>query len=197
MARSAAELHALALANLPSPFRGLSPLLGGPAGALAVAEAANESWVDATLPSTATGAWLDLIANGQGLRRAWLEDDETLRERVATIEQRVTPEALKAAGDAALVAAHDSCTVIEHWRAQIYCDDDATEYVTDAFCDEDHLLGVWRGVTVLVTDGALDVGPEEALLAALARARAAGISVWIWVQSGVDPVYADPWAEPA
>jgi hypothetical protein len=196
MARSPSTLHALALRNLPRPFHGLSPLLGGPAAALALAEEANESWVSATLPSSAEDAWLDLIANGQGLRRAWLEDDETLRRRIGTIEQRVTPAALKAAGDAALIVLLDSCTVIEHWRAQIYCDDDATEYVTDAYCDEDHLLGVWHGVTVLVTDSLLDGGPEEALVAALARARAAGVSVWIWVQSGVDPIHADPWAEP-
>lgn len=197
MARSATTLREKAVRELPGPFRGLDPLVGLAAGPLALVEPAIESHVVEALPSTATGTWLTLIGNGQGLSRVSGETDASLRDRIRTAEQLVTVAAIRAAVDdvSGLAAASDTCEVVEDWKAQIYCKDSATEYVTDAFCDEEHVLGGHDAFSVILPTG-LDDEVLDAVCALLRRARAAGVTARLIVHDdGPDFIHDYPWTE--
>ena len=61
------------------------------AAMMAQALAAGRGWVWTTYVQNATGFWLDALANERGIYRRDGESDETLRARVRTIEDAVTP----------------------------------------------------------------------------------------------------------
>lgn len=197
MARTATTLREKAVRELPGPFRGLDPLIGLAAGPLALVESAVESHVAEALPSTATGAWLTLIGNGQGLPRVSGESDASLRDRIRTSEQLVTVAAIRAAVDdvSGLAAASDTCFVVEDWKARVYCKDQATEYITDAFCDEETILPGRNAFSVILPTG-LDDEVLDAVCALLRRARAAGVTARLIVHDdGPDFIHDYPWEE--
>jgi len=198
MARTADDLREKAVAELPGPFRALDPLVGLSAGALALVESAVETHVAAALPSTASGAWLDLIATGQGLPRVDSESDASLRDRIRTSEQLVTVAAIRDAVNdvSGLTLVSDTCYVIDDWKARVYCKDSATEYITDAFCDEEHILGGHDAFSVIAPSG-LDPEVLDAVCALLRRARAAGVTARLIVDdNGSDFIHGFPWETP-
>lgn len=199
MPRTADELVDKALVELPGAFHGLEPLVGLAAGALALAESAVETHVAEALPSTASGAWLSLIADGQGMPRVSGESDPTLRERIRSVEGLSTAAEIVAAVNevSGLADASDTCVLVEDWQALIYCKDSATEYVTDFFCEEEHILvDGGSGFSVIVPTG-LDAEVVDATCALLRKARAAGVVARLIVHDdGADFIHGPPWETP-
>lgn len=170
---------------LGDAFAPLLPLQAGTAAALSEAAAAVETWADSATVGTSEGLWLDLIARGFGLYREESESNADLRLRIARVPKALTPAAMEQAVNAILTPS--SCTVVEHWKARVFCDDHADEYVTDLFCDEDTLLGVRNGVTVICPEGLADE-VELAICAVLNDLRAAGVRVWVVFDDDLDEV---------
>lgn len=170
---------------LPDSFAPVLPLVAGAAGALAVVAEDIETWADAATISTSEGEWLDLLARGFGLYRKPDESNADLRDRIAATPKLLTPSAMEQVVNAIITPA--ACTVVEHWKARVFCDDHADEYVTDLFCDEDTLLGVRNGVTVVCPEGLTDA-QELAVCAALAEVRAAGVRVWAVFDDDLDEI---------
>lgn len=170
---------------LGDAFAPLLPLQAGTAAALAEAAAAVETWTDSATISTAEGDWLDLLARGFGLYRKAGESNADLRDRIAAVPKLLTPAAMELVVNAIITPS--ACTVVEHWKARVFCDDHADEYVTDLFCDEDTLLGVRNGVSVICPEGLTDA-QELAICAALDGVRAAGVRVWAVFDDDLDEV---------
>lgn len=170
---------------LPEPYQPVLPLVAGAAGALAEAAAAVETWAEAGTVSESTGTWLNLLARGFGLYRQEGESGANLRRRIAAAPALITAAAIEAAVNAIITP--DACTVVEHWQARVFCDDGATEYVTDAYCDEDTILGVRNGVTVICPEGLGDA-VELAVCAAIGQCRAAGVRTWAVFDDTLDAV---------
>jgi hypothetical protein len=170
---------------LPDSYAPILPLLAGTTAALAEAAEALETWADSATIATSEGAWLDLLARGFGLYREAGESDADLRLRIAAVPKLLTPAAMEQAVNAIITP--DSCTVVEHWKARVFCDDHADEYVTDLFCDEDTVLGVRNGVTVVCPEGLTDA-VELAVCAVLNDLRAAGVRVWVVFDDDLDEV---------
>lgn len=195
MARSASDLLQVALDNLDPAFHDLRPLLAGLAAVLASVEDTLEDAAAALLPSTSDGVWLQLIARGQGLKLVDGETDAALRVRIKARVLRVIVEAFETGVAAICDPLGADWAIVEHHRARLYCDDGATEYVTDFFCDEDHILGVHRGISIVV-----DAGLTDATLQSLADlgnyVRAAGIRVWLVEESSFEPITGTAWGEP-
>lgn len=178
-------LYAQAGRRLPDDYAPVLPLLGAAAAANRKVAVAIDAWAALATPSTSTAKWLDLLARGCSLYRKPDETDASLRQRIANLPKRVTPASIEAAVNAILDP--DTCIVVEHWKAQLYCCDGVTEYVTDAYCGEDNLLGVHNGVTVVCPAG-LDEDVELAVCAAINLCRAAGIRCWAMFIDGFDPI---------
>lgn len=174
---------------LGDAFAPLLPLQAGTAAALAEAAAAVETWADAGTISTAEDVWLDLLARGFGLYRKAGESNADLRIRIAAVPKLVTPAAMEQVVNAIITP--DSCTVVEHWKARVFCDDEADEYVNDLFCDEDTLLGVRNGVTVVCPESLTDA-QELAIAAALESVRAAGVRAWAVFDDTLDEIVMIP-----
>jgi hypothetical protein len=170
---------------LGDTFAPLLPLQAGTAAALSEVAAAVETWADSATIATSEGAWLDLLARGFGLYREAGESDADLRLRIGRVPKALTPAAMEQAVNAIITP--DSCTVVEHWKARVFCDDHADEYVTDLFCDEDTVLGVRNGVTVICPEGLTDA-VELAVCAVLNDLRAAGVRVWVVFDDDLDEV---------
>jgi hypothetical protein len=170
---------------LGDAFAPLLPLQAGTAAALSEAAAAVETWADAATIGTAEGLWLDLIARGFGLYREEGESNADLRLRIGRVPRALTPAAMEQAVNAIITP--DACTIVEHWKARVFCDDHADEYVTDLFCDEDTVLGVRNGVTVICPEGLADE-VELAICAVLNDLRAAGVRVWVVFDDDLDEV---------
>lgn len=197
MARSQAQWLAR-LQGIVTPAFAADPHLAGAAAMLALSEANVEGLAAATVPSTSEGVWLRLIARGLGIDTIPTDTDESVRAKIKSRGGRVTVAAI----DAALAAFFDPIEVdylfIEWHEALTYCDDDATEYVTDLFCDEDTILLNERESVLIVDDAELSAAEEEAILAILNYVRAMGTAIRIMFWTGADPIYADyPWSVPA
>lgn len=174
---------------LGDAFAPLLPLQAGTAAALAEAAAAVETWADAGTISTAEGDWLDLLARGFGLYRKAGESNADLRIRIAAVPKLVTPAAMEQVVNAIITP--DACTVVEHWKARVFCDDRSDEQPGELFCDQDTLLGVRNGVTVVCPEG-LTEAQEMAIGAALNTVRAAGVRVWAVFDDTLDEIVMIP-----
>jgi len=174
---------------LPDSYAPILPLLAGTTAALAEAAEALETWADSATIATSEGAWLDLLARGFGLYREAGESDADLRLRIGRVPKALTPAAMEQAVNAIITP--NSCTVVEHWKARLYCNDDASEDPTDLFCDQDTLLGVRNGVSVVCPEG-LDPAVQLAVAAVLNDIRAAGVRVWVVFDDDLDDIVMLP-----
>jgi hypothetical protein len=81
-----------------------------------------DQWLEATYILTAEDIWLDQHARDRGTFRQSGESDDVLRDRLRTVEDAVTPPALKAAVDSVLAAAGvaGTCALVELRRDRGY-----------------------------------------------------------------------------
>lgn len=199
MARTADELLDVALGSVDPVFHPLRPLLSGIAAAMALVEADAETQMDSAVPGLSDGVWLDLVAEGFGLRRQNGELDATLKIRISTPTFLATTKAIKDAVDA-ILGNTGTCVIVEHHRAMVYaCDgtdaSPGTEYVMDAYCDEDNFDGVDKGLTVICPDG-LTEAIELAICAVIRATKALGIiATAMFTNDYTDLIYGDPWEE--
>ena len=103
---------------LPPSLTGpLEPVLGANCASLALAEQAVDGLHDLATLEGATGQWLDLHAQGQGLDRRDGEEDVGLRTRLRRPDEQVTPNAILTAVNI-LLAPYTSTQAImrEPWR---------------------------------------------------------------------------------
>lgn len=187
------QLYAQAARRMPTAYHPTLPLVASASATLRKVAVAVDAWAASATPSLAEGEWLDLIARAYSIYRRAGESNADLRLRVANLPRRVTPAAIKEAVDAIL--SPDECIVAEHWQTRIYCDDSDTEYLTDFYCDEDHLLGVHNGLTVVCPAG-LTEATELAVCAVINLARAAGIRAWAMFEDDFSPIMGAVLEEP-
>lgn len=133
MSRSTATIVAELDRWLPRNMRAARPVYAGMAAAVASAEAAVESAAEHLEIGTADGEWLDLLARGMGMRRAGLETDAALRERMRTPPGGVTRASILAAADAVLTAYGAGPAVMIEW-----CDEGFADVVS--YGDYTHLV---------------------------------------------------------
>lgn len=121
MARTPAELLDQLEKFVPPQFAELEPLLAGTAGSMALAETAFDTLKTLATVEGGTDKWLTMQAHGYGILRATGESDASIRERLRTIEPKVTKTAIEERVNALIEP--DTCTVIEWWEG-FYCDVD-------------------------------------------------------------------------
>jgi hypothetical protein len=196
MARSQAQWLAR-LQGIVTPAFAADPHLAGAAAMLALCETNVEGLAAATVPSTSEGVWLRLIARGLALNVSPLDPDDAVRAKIKSRGDRATVVAIDGALEAFFTPLAVDYLFIEWHEAAVYCDDDATEYVTDLYCDEDTILLPVRQCVLVVDDGDLSTDEENALLSLLQYVRAMGIIIHVMFWTGADPIYAaKPWSVP-
>lgn len=100
MSRTTAEVLTAAESFLPRCTRPARPLLAGWAAATSEAEAAVDAAAAVLHVGDAEGMWLDLLARGDGLRRAGGEADAVFRRRIRRPATGVTrPDLLDAVNE--------------------------------------------------------------------------------------------------
>lgn len=202
MARSTATIAARIRANLDPAFHGWGAHLDGLAAAMNNAESLTDGQIPLSSIRGFAGetefesAFLDMIGRSDGVDRLPDESNASYRARIRAGAMSSDVVSLDAALDAlvATLTAGLTYQIVEHWDARPYCDDDATEYVTDLFCDGQNLLGTTRGLTV-VLDAAATEADEDAVLALLASWRAAGVRCWVVTEDDLTPAVGWPWTE--
>lgn len=200
MSRTPVEILDAGLSAIDPALHPLTPLLAGGAAMLALVERDVESLIDNALPATAQGAWLDLVAEGFGLRRQASELDPSLKARIAASPKMVTLKAIKDAVDA-ILGNLGTCVIAEHHRTQLYCapeDDDSpyTEYVTDAYCDEANLIGEETSSFIVICPEGLTEAMELSICAAVRSLKPLGYIAWVLFSNDyTDLIYGDPWEE--
>lgn len=100
---------------LPPYYESVSPLLGGPAGAMGTMQGVVPTLIDLTTIELGTGKWLTLHARGLGKDRATDETDAELRTRLRQIEDSVTPQAILAAVNALLTSVTTETATLTEW----------------------------------------------------------------------------------
>lgn len=197
MARSASTIQARGVAILPPTFNYLEPLVAGQAAALALSEANNEAMAQSAVPSNAEGMWLTLVARGEGLERLGGETDARLLARIRSTPNTTLRAAVVATATAALDGVTTDLHIDESAEVRIFCDPGATEYVLDAYCDEDTILSDEpRAIWLCIDNGLSDV-VINSLVASVRDVRAAGVLVYVLEETGIDPIDATfPWETP-
>jgi hypothetical protein len=112
-ARSVDELLAQLLRFLPPNYCGAEELLSGLAASLARAEVAYAELAELGLIGGASDKWLTLHGHGLGVLRATGESDTSLRKRIRSVDDQVTPAAIKALVDGLIEP--DECRLVEWW----------------------------------------------------------------------------------
>lgn len=120
MARTTDELLAQLERLLPGYYDVAEPLLAGFAASTRLGEVAVDILRPLATIGGASGKWLTLQAHGHGILRASGEGDPSLRKRLRHVEDRLTPNAIKAAVDDLI--APDTCVIVE-WFDAPYLDD--------------------------------------------------------------------------
>lgn len=113
-ARSTSTLTDELEAFLPSYYCGALPLLAGMAAVLHAVEGGVDNLRPEATLELGTDIWLTMAAHGQGILRATSETDASLRIRMRSVDDQVTPPALEAAVNALI--APDTCTLLEWWE---------------------------------------------------------------------------------
>lgn len=133
MSRSTSQIVTAIEGWIPRNLRAARPVYAGTAAAFASAEAAVESTAEHLDIGTATGPWLDLLARGMGMRRAGLETDAALRERMRTPPSGVTRPSILAAVDAILAEYGAGSAVMLEWFEDGFAD-------AETYGDHAHLV---------------------------------------------------------
>ncbi len=135
------------------------------------------------IPSTtvggAEGQWLTLLAGGYGITRATGESDENVRERIRSVADALTVDAIEDAVDALMaeLTAVESI-LVEHWHAQLVFDTEDLEWAL--ICDHSYLFDQHHAFTVIVPDfGDFPEGVYPTLVAEIERLRAAGVRAFL------------------
>lgn len=198
MARSSATLRAQILANMGPVFAPLEPLAGGFAATLALAETQVDDVIRASLLSDADGSWLDLVGDGDGVRRVTGEDDDTYRARIGALPPGTGRADIKAAVDAVLTGAgFGPCAVFDRQNASYFAgqsDSASDELAVELFADGNNILIPARTVYVIAPDLASDEALELAVCAAAARTRAAGFTIRVIFSDTLTPATGYSWS---
>lgn len=206
MARTTDELLAQIERLLPAQYRPLRPHLGGLAAMYRCCEQLGDAFKLSATVAGAESIWLSLLAHGQGIDRATDETDASLRERVRSPEDKLTPISILAVVNA-LLAPYTAveAQLFEHWNSAAWCDDDAyadqdvlyDQHNTftlvlpcvgvfntgDAFCDDDAYAD-----DCYIGQGSGEHPVYAAIISAVNKCRAAGVRWWMVIEDPYPPL---------
>lgn len=198
MARSAATFRQQALVVAGPAFAGLDPYFGGLGATLTLAEGEIDNLIAASLLSDATGAWLDLVGEGDGFRRLDGEDDATYRARIGALPGGTGLAEIEDAVNLVLTGAgFGACLVIDRQQGTYYAAANATastELQVELFADGNSILINARQVYVICPE-VNDDAVELAVCQAAARPRAAGVQVRVVFLDDYTPAMGYAWDE--
>ncbi len=176
MARTLAQVVAQMKLFLPPEYEPYDPIIAGFAAMFVLAEIAGDDLALAVTIAGSEGQWLTLLARGFGIRRADLEADPTLRERLRNLEEVLTKDSIENAVDVLLAPfTSGTSTVIEHWDAPMQAMD------FDAACDVSLLFDLNPAITVFVPliGGDPNDPVYASIFAEILRIRAAGVRAFM------------------
>lgn len=195
MARSKADIKASIDAIVPEPYHGDETLLWAIAAALEQSEDTVDDLYDEGLWGNATGIFLDLHAAGWGLRRATSETDASLRIRLRSYPEQVTPNAIEGTAQDLVQAVDPAETayLLEHWEDGAFAADAASTGIDGhTFADQgvEYLpgrIGSWAdGFSIILSDdiyGDPTDSRYEAIVAAIESIRPHGARWWLVVDN--------------
>lgn len=198
MSRSSDTLRSQILANMGPVFAPLEPIAGGFAAPLALAEEQVDDVIRASLLSDADSGWLDLVGEGDGIRRLASEDDDTYRARIGALPPGTSRADIKAAVDAVLTGAgFGPCAVYDRQNASYFAgqsDTASDELAVELFADGNNILIPARTVYVVAPDLGSSEALELAVCAAANRSRAAGFTIRVIFSDTLTPATGYSWS---